>query len=800
MEKTQTADTAALKKAFLGGRSASSPYIYLPLDPERDLTRREKISKLFVGYRKSGFLGVIPFTNDNFAVTPLSLEYFDAYRMIAEEARANDLSLGYLDDTYVMREYLALRDDKNEICCRVLSLYETACTEKQKTKIKLKKTGVRMSLCAVNDDDLTILDLREFAADDILEWTPPVGNWNVMEFVCEPDPLSHYVNLMDYKASSEYLRETLDPVRERIAADGEEPFSIFIYRNVLFAGKNRRMWDTAFNERFAETYGFDPAPYYPLLFRDFAGESRRYKAMLQSCRSKMLTDGYLKAAADICAARGIFCTGFPAESKATFCSWLFGDGQFLHRFASAPGISMPFAYLYGLNGVKVASGAADQFGSEILAADLFKYFKTLTKDIIYRESMNAFVRGVNMVFAHLGEDRTHEETDIVENEAGAWGSIFSKGDDLSDFAGYVTRVQSLLRGGEHVCEAAIVYPIHSLHSYVYFYQSDTREFEYPSTLENADYMELMNNFLNYVGVDTMFLHPDVMAEKTFSEDGVLYLPSGDGVMKLRMLVLPSMSIISLKTLRVIKKFFDEGGKVLAIDALPKGAFECSAPPDDVNRALRTKSAEDEEVLSLIRDLFGEDVMDPHIIRSYYKKENDRGGIAYFLPANKTTMDGTDTVSADILWQAVKNFGIPADVIIEKRPRVEFMGAVNQHLPDFLKIGVDRRLARACSLNCLHKRYAGSEIYFFSNTRGNEYRGTVLLKGRLQPEEWNPMTGKIRRCSSELVRIGNEVYTRLTLSVEASSCVFLVSPAARGQRELIRDLLDAEPIAEYFPRD
>ena len=466
MEKTQTADTAALKKAFLGGRSASSPYIYLPLDPERDLTRREKISKLFVGHRKSGFLGVIPFTNDNFAVTPLSLEYFDAYRMIAEEARANDLSLGYLDDTYVMREYLALRDDKNEICCRVLSLYETACTEKQKTKIKLKKTGVRMSLCAVNDDDLTILDLREFAADDILEWTPPVGNWNVMEFVCEPDPLSHYVNLMDYKASSEYLRETLDPVRERIAADGEEPFSIFIYRNVLFAGKNRRMWDTAFNERFAETYGFDPAPYYPLLFRDFAGESRRYKAMLQSCRSKMLTDGYLKAAADICAARGIFCTGFPAESKATFCSWLFGDGQFLHRFASAPGISMPFAYLYGLNGVKVASGAADQFGSEILAADLFKYFKTLTKDIIYRESMNAFVRGVNMVFAHLGEDRTHEETDIVENEAGAWGSIFSKGDDLSDFAGYVTRVQSLLRGGEHVCEAAIVYPIHSLHSYV----------------------------------------------------------------------------------------------------------------------------------------------------------------------------------------------------------------------------------------------------------------------------------------------------------------------------------------------
>ena len=549
-----------------------------------------------------------------------------------------------------------------------------------------------------------------------------------------------------------------------------------------------------------ETYGFDPAPFYPLLFRDFFGATKRYKAMLQSCRFRMLTDGYLKAAADICAVHGIFCTGFPAESKATFCSWLFGDGQMLHKYASAPGISMPFAYLYGLNGIKVASGAADQFGMTTVTADLFKYFSTLTKDIIYRESMNAFVRGVNMVFAHLGEDRTHEETDIVENEAGSWGSIFSKGDDLADFAAYVTRAQALLRGGEHVCEAALVYPIHSLHSYVYFYQSDRRDFEYPSNLDNADYMELMNNLLNYVGVDTMLLHPDVIAERAIAEDGCLYLPGDQGVMKLKMLVLPSMSIISLKTLRVIKKFFDEGGKIVAIDALPKAAFECSAPPADVNKALKETSPEDEEVIADIKAIFGEDVMDPHIIRSYYKKENDKGGIAYFLPANKTTLDGTDTVSADILLQALRNFGISTDTLIEHRPRVEFMGAVNQHLPDFLKIGIDKRLARGCSMNCIHKRYAGCDIYFISNTTGNEYKGHILLRGRIQPEEWNPMNGKIRKCTAELVSINSEVYTRVQLTVDASSCVFLVSPLSRPQRELARDLVDSEPLPEYFPRD
>ena len=51
-----------------------------------------------------------------------------------------------------------------------------------------------------------------------------------------------------------------------------------------------------------------------------------------------------------------------------------------------------------------------------------------------------------------------------------------------------------------------------------------------------------------------------------------------------------------------------------------------------------------------------------------------------------------------------------------------------------------------------------------------------------------------------VRVHGEIYTRVQLSVEATSCVFLVSPIGRTPRELIRDLLDGETVPEYFPRD
>ena len=277
--------------------------------------------------------------------------------------------------------------------------------------------------------------------------------------------------------------------------------------------------------------------------------------MMMTCRASLLTEGYLKAAADICQSREIFCTGFPAESKATFCSWMFGDGQLLHRHASAPGVSIPFAYLYGINGIKVASGAADDFGKEVVSADMFKYYQQLNKDILYRETLNTLVRGVNMLFVHLGEDRTDASSTFGEKDTDLFGQLFTKNTDLTEYADFTTRAQALLRGGDHVCDAAIVYPIHSLHSYVFLYQSENSTgFEYPTTPAVADYMELMNNLLGYVGVDATFLHPDVLRDRAFSDDGILYIKDtkNEVVQKYKVLFLPSMSLVSLKTLRVIK--------------------------------------------------------------------------------------------------------------------------------------------------------------------------------------------------------------------------------------------------------
>lgn len=80
-------------------------------------------------------------------------------------------------------------------------------------------------------------------------------------------------------------------------------------------------------------------------------------------------------------------------------------------------------------------------------------------------------------------------------------------------------------------------------------------------------------------------------------------------MKFKLVILPSMSIISLKALRIIKKFYDEGGKIIATDNLPTEACECSDIYTSVNAALESESAEDREVQEIIKYIFGEDVLD-----------------------------------------------------------------------------------------------------------------------------------------------------------------------------------------------
>lgn len=197
-EKNLINDPVSLKKQFQSEKEPTGPYIYLPMDCG---LVPGKIEKLIAGYKKSGYSGIIPFTDKNSVVKALTREYYDMYDRIKKEADACQMKLGYLDDSYVMREYIAAQDNAEDVICKILTKYEYSCIEGEKIKINLHRKGKLMSLVAVNDIDLTVTDLRTFAVDNVLEWQVPDGNWNIEEYVCEPDMNAHVINTLDYDIS-----------------------------------------------------------------------------------------------------------------------------------------------------------------------------------------------------------------------------------------------------------------------------------------------------------------------------------------------------------------------------------------------------------------------------------------------------------------------------------------------------------------------------------------------------------------------------------------------------------------------
>ena len=742
-------DLASLRRAFCDPPHAEGPLLYLPLGEAG-----ADADGLLAAYKKCGYAGVIPYYPSEGAARPFGSDWPRALCGVYAAAAEYGMTSGYLDDATVMSAYLAADGARAaEMGCRVLNVYEYECSPGERVSRPLGESGVLMSLTAVETDRGEILDLRPFVTPERrLEWTAPAGNWLLQRFVCEPQRDAREIRLLDYDVCRRYFAQSCGAALDALDEETRGAVCWLILRNVQFGGRNRRIWSERFNEEFAARFGEDPAPLYPCLFRDAGPAPLRARARLMACRAAMLTDGYCRAAADFAAARGMTLTGYAVESKAAAGSWLFGDGMRLHAHTAAPGFAMPFGYLYGISGAKIAAGAAEMYGRGLVCADMFRRYPPLEGGMLRRESMNVFLRGANCLMLHLGEARQALETE------GARG-FFSRS-PAAEYADFCARAQLLLRGGRHVCDVAVLYPIDSIHAQTCLYDLPEDGFAYPATPENEDYMAVMNDLLSAVCRDAVFLHPDVFTDGCTAQDGWLYRAPERGGGRFSIVILPGTVIVSVRVLRQLCAFFDGGGRVLATGCLPRAAVEAGA---------------DGEVRALCAHLFGGEALDGAAVRPSFENRSESGGRAVFLPSIHRAADGVNVVPAAALSAALDALGGAPDVWMADPPRIEYGGVVSYNWPTYRRVGVGERLLHSGSLGCLHKKTDLCDVYFFANTAASPYEGDVLLRGRHAPETWDPLRGKTRRLEAEPVRFRGAAYTRVRLTLDASACVFLISP-------------------------
>ena len=76
---------------------------------------------------------------------------------------------------------------------------------------------------------------------------------------------------------------------------------------------------------------------------------------------------------------------------------------------------------------------------------------------------------------------------------------------------------------------------------------------------------------------------------------------------------------------------------------------------------------------------------------------------------------------------------------------------------------------------LHKIHDNKDIYFFANSSDNNLDTEVMLRGKLNPEIWDPYTGAVSKFGKvTYVKKNGQIYTRCKLNLPAVKSIFWIS--------------------------
>jgi hypothetical protein len=165
------------------------------------------------------------------------------------------------------------------------------------------------------------------------------------------------------------------------------------------------------------------------------------------------------------------------------------------------------------------------------------------------------------------------------------------GPELPAYNHYIARLQRMLQGGRHVADIGVLYPIATLQAGSWF--GPGNPYEGCVDVPEADYMQVGEALSLGVRRDFTFVHPEVLEERCAVDGAAITLNNKVNHERWRAFIIPGSRCINIATLRFIKKFYDQGGTVIATTRLPDRAAEFGA---------------DAEVRQLVAEIFGPDVL------------------------------------------------------------------------------------------------------------------------------------------------------------------------------------------------
>jgi hypothetical protein len=439
--------------------------------------------------------------------------------------------------------------------------------------------GRLMAAVAMNASTFERLDLAAHIRDGRLSWQTPAGSWRAMLFVCVPDGARGLVDYLD----PESVKKFVDLTYERYCRAFPEHFgktidSAFYDEPTFHWIGGGRAWTPGFNEAFERRHGRSPSLLYPALWYDIGPDTAAARNLLFGLRAELFATGFVKTVGNWCAAHGIELTGHVDQEEIVNPVGLCGDLIKAFEHQPIPGLDQIFAYGRGSPIYKVVSSAAVNYGRRRVMTECYGAMELPVANL-YREAMDQFAKGVNIMVPHAvwyRADRISFPPELswrTEPYASA----------LPAYNEYIGRLQRILQQGRPVADIAVLYPIAGLQAAYHF--GPGNPYEGGVIPEWADYLAVGERLSLALRQDFTYLHPETLDRRCRVAGGALRLEHPEIPQTYRVLLLPGSTTISASNLAKAKELFDAGGRVIATTRLPEAAAEWGRT-DEVRAAVR----------------------------------------------------------------------------------------------------------------------------------------------------------------------------------------------------------------------
>jgi hypothetical protein len=379
--------------------------------------------------------------------------------------------------------------------------------------------------------------------DGTLRWEVPAGDWVIVRTGMMPtgtrnSPASLEgqgleIDKMNRDIARAHFDAFVGPLLERMPPDARTALRHVVADSYEMGSQN---WTDGFGEVFRERYGYDPAPWLPVLTGRIVGsadQSDRFLWDLRRLVADRIATEYVGGMRDLAREHGLELW------LENYGHWGF-PGEFLQYGGQSDRIGGEFWATGQLGSIELraASSCANTYGKPVVSAEAFTggpQFRNAPAGLKARGDW-AFCQGINHFVLHVYIHQPWEDRQPGINAP--WGTEINRHNTWLEqgraWMDYLRRCSWMLQQGTRVADVA------------YFIGEDTPK------MTGVRRPELPG------GCDFDYINAEVILDKLAVKDGLLVLPHGTTY---RVLVLPELETMRPEVLRKLVELSKAGAAI-----------------------------------------------------------------------------------------------------------------------------------------------------------------------------------------------------------------------------------------------